>query len=82
LQMSLLKQKHFKLVAINSETFEKVDFLLFNPNPRQKKVIADSIEGLDLVIKIKRDKFRNQNKVQILVEDLVKHECKNLSKNR
>jgi single-stranded-DNA-specific exonuclease len=74
IQLSMLKNKHFKLVAINSSANEKVDFLLFNPSPYQKRLITEGIDNLDVVVKIKKDKFRNQNKIQLLIEDICKHE--------
>lgn len=73
IQMTTLKNKHFKLIAINSETYEKVEFLLFNPSYEQKKLISESMDHLDLVIKMKRDKFRGTNKVQFLIEGVYRH---------
>lgn len=73
IQMTTLKNKHFKLIAINSASNEKVDFLLFNPNQEQKRLISESIDHLDVVVKMKRDKFRGTNKVQFLIEGIHRH---------
>ncbi|MBN8536628.1 MAG: single-stranded-DNA-specific exonuclease RecJ [Deltaproteobacteria bacterium] len=74
IQLTLLKNKHFKLVAIDSSHNEKNDFLLFNPNSFQRRLITEGLDNLDVVVKIKRDKFRNQNKIQLLIEDVCRHE--------
>ncbi len=74
IQRTLLKNKHFKLVAINSSHNEKNDFLLFNPNSIQRRLITEGLDNMDVVVKIKRDKFRNQNKIQLLIEDICRHE--------
>lgn len=74
LQLAVLKNKHFKLIAMSSHSQEKVDFLLFNPSPRHKLLISESLDHLDVVVKLKKDKFRNTNKIQLMVEDLRRHE--------
>ena len=63
-----MKEIHFKLNVVNPHNREPLNFVLFNSNSQQQKMLTSLNREFDICFKIKKDNFNYDQRFQFIIE--------------